>query len=33
VPIAFEQVAGGGMVEADRYRASSSRCNSPLAIR
>jgi hypothetical protein len=33
VLVAFEQVAGGGMVEMDRYRASSSRCNNPLAIR
>jgi hypothetical protein len=32
-PIAFQQVPGGGVVETGRYRASSSRCNSPLAIR
>jgi hypothetical protein len=32
-PIPFQQVAGDGMVETGRYRASSSRCNNPLAIR
>jgi len=32
-PVALEQVAGRGMVQMGRYRAPSSRCNSPLAIR